>query len=107
MAITFDKKRLKLIHKKLKSGNKVYALKHSLFYAIMQTVFMGVMFKFISEKPADPRFYLLMFLFFIIIFLTSYFIQFKYSWKEEKKIYEESIEYFSKNNPSFIEDLDN
>ena len=107
MAITFDKKALKRTHKRLKGGNKAYAIKYSLFYAIMQTVFMTIMFVSISKKPADTRFYLSILLFFILIFITSYFIQFRYVWRDEKKIYEESIEYFKKNNPSFIEDLDN
>jgi len=105
MAITFDKEALKKYKKWTKEGKKKYAIRIAFRGSLFQTVFISIFLYFINNDDIPIiKFLLLLPLFFIFNFVTGYYIYLK-DWKRIKNDYEETIEYFNKTNPGYIEDI--
>ena len=110
MAITYDKKTLKRLHKQVNGGKKIYALKIALFTSLFWYVFMIVIMGLVYSKTKENFKFDLDFLGFwflgaVFMFVFNYYIYLK-NWKKTKALYEETIKYFEKFDPTFLEDLD-
>ena len=105
MAITFDKKALVKSKNIIDNGKKTYAIKTSIVVAIFQTVFVSIfLFLIIKNDINMIKFLLLLIVLFIVHFIIGYYRDLK-NWERIKSNYEETIEYFKKNNPDFIKDI--
>ncbi|MEZ4906338.1 MAG: hypothetical protein R2771_01540 [Saprospiraceae bacterium] len=105
MAITYDKKGLKKMEKMINMGNNKFAITRALYLSIFNAVFISL-FLFVFDykdgietnwKNLIIKFLLLL----VLLFVTYYFFQ-KIQWKEMKKTYEESKEYWDKTDPDFL-----
>ncbi len=109
MAITYDKKALKRLHKQVKNGKKQFAFKTAFYSTIFWLTIMLIINYLISLKDADMHFDLRFFVIWItgavLMFLFYYFMNLKL-WDGQKSLYEESIKYHKEHNPEFLEELD-
>lgn len=110
MAITYDKKRLKQLHKQVNGGKKRYALKIaffvSLFWYIFMIIIMGLVYSKTKENfKFDLEFLSFWFLGAVIMFVFNYYFYLK-NWKDTKALYDDTITYYEEHDPSFLEDLE-
>ncbi len=109
MAITYDKKALKRLHKQVKNGKKQFVLKRAFFSAVFWLGFMIIFNYLWSLKDIGMHFDLKFFVIWItgavLMFLFSYFMDIKL-WDGQKSLYEESIKYHKEHNPEILKELD-
>ena len=109
MAITYDKKTLKRLHKQVNGGNKKHAFKTALFFSIFWFAFMIginylVFYKNQEEYFFDFQNFGIWFFAAIIFFIFQYYLNLK-NWKDTKALYDETIQYFKENDPTYLDDL--
>ena len=86
-------------------GYLVYAVKTSIIASVIYILVGGTLDYLIDSKDYQIKKELFGFaLKFIVFFLIMYFILY-YNWKYMKKDYEDSIQYFKKHDPSFLDDI--
>ena len=109
MAITYDKKMLKRLHKKVDGGKRKFAFKNSFLFSSLYFIFMlGLMYLIQKKTNENLQFdltfvgtwFLAAFFMFIIMYI-SYLRQ----WKDSKAMYDESIKYFEKHDPGYLKEL--
>ena len=109
MAITYDKKALKKLHKQIKDGKKLYAFKTAFFSSMFWLGFMMIFNYLWSLINKDKHFDLIFFVIWsiatVLVFLSYYFLNLK-QWDRQKSLYEESIKYHKKYNPEILKGLD-
>ena len=110
MAITYDKKMLKRLHKIVNGGQKKNALQGSLlisiFYFLMMLGFEYLKhYKSGEDFVIDVEFVGFWFVGSLFMFVVYYVMIFR-GYKDQKAMYDETIKYFEKHDPDFLKDLD-
>lgn len=102
MSIIFDKKRFKRSYKLLKPGKEKYNLRISFYTALFYAVFMTGFNYLINEDKSIKSHVLTFFLYLIFMFFGNYLIN-KSQWSQVKREFNETVDYWEKNDPSFFE----
>lgn len=110
MAITYDKKMLKRLHKIVNGGQKKYALQYALFLSIFYFLIM-LGFEYLKQYKSskdiviDVEFIGFWLVGSLFMFVVYYIMTYK-GYKDQKAMYDETIKYFEKHDPEFLKDLD-
>ena len=105
MGVIFDKKKILKLHKILNGNRKKYAIRTAIIASVVYILIGGTLDYLIDQEDFMTKKELVeVSLKLIIFFLTMYFVLY-YNWKYMKKDYDDTIQYFEKNDPSFLEDI--
>ncbi len=105
MGVIFDKKKIRKIHKIINGNRKKYAVKTSIIASVVYLLVGGTLDYLIDPENFQTKNEVLeLTLKFIVFFFIMYFILY-YNWRYMKKDYDDTIQYFEKNDPSFLDDI--